>query len=47
MLAENASEAQRMTYAGRRPEQLREARTLPDIETSPLFANHQRQRRLV
>ncbi len=37
LLGKNAEEAQRMTYAGRTPEQLREAPKLGSVEGSPLF----------
>lgn len=48
-LGENAEEAQRLLYAGRRPELLKEGRTFDEtrLEASPLFANAGRQGRLL
>ena len=49
MLAQDATESQRMTYAGRRDVALREAKIFDEsrIEKSPLFENVARQRRLL
>jgi hypothetical protein len=48
-LAQNATEAQRMTYAGRSDVALREANTFDDtrLEAMPLFAPAARQGRLL
>ena len=45
MLAEDAAEAKRMTYAGRRDVALRQAKIFDEsrIEKSPLFENAKRQ----
>lgn len=49
LLGENAQEAQRMTYAGRRTEVLKQARIFDEsrLEKFPLFENAQRQGRLI
>lgn len=49
LLGQDAEEAQRLTYGGRRIDLLKEARTFDEsrLEKSPLFENHQRQGRLI